>query len=121
MAEPYNPEWARTLIDKATQAALDAGCAAIQQHLGVKHGDFASLHFSGEDSYKPIADTLAGYLWAEQAEELAREAIETEGAVVAGRAIDVADLEGDHWKVEHISHVNSGNDDVFKFLCEVKS
>lgn len=53
------------LIETATQVALNAGCLSIQDAVGISHGDFAGIHFSGNENAKPIADALAKYLFAE--------------------------------------------------------
>lgn len=54
-----------TLIAEATQAALDAGCLAIQTALDIETGDLASLHFSGSERVRPVAQAMTDYLLSE--------------------------------------------------------
>ena len=49
-AKPVDQETARlSAIDRATHAAINAGCAIIQDALGETDGGFASCHFTGEN------------------------------------------------------------------------
>lgn len=52
-------------LDDATQAALNAGCLAVQSALGVMSGDVAGVHFSGPEQVRPIALAMAEYLQSE--------------------------------------------------------
>ena len=49
------------ILQKATTAALDAGCAEIQRALGVKNGDAAGVYFSGSGA-DAVRDALRGYM-----------------------------------------------------------
>lgn len=53
------------LVDTATQDALNAGCLAIQQALGIETGDVAGVHFSGPDEVRPVAQAMVDYLLTE--------------------------------------------------------
>lgn len=55
------------ILRRATDAALDEACRIIQDHLGVKHGDFASLYWAGqrEDAFREM---LRAYMDAERAD-----------------------------------------------------
>lgn len=48
-------------LREATEAAVNAGCKAIQDALGVTSGDVASRYFSSDASTKAVAQTLADY------------------------------------------------------------
>ncbi|MBC8738506.1 hypothetical protein F6X40_17165 [Paraburkholderia sp. UCT31] len=52
-------------LEDATEAALNAGCLRIQDALGVKHGDYAGIHFSGGVAKQQIRQTLGEYFKAE--------------------------------------------------------
>ena len=52
------------ILQKATTAALDAGCAEIQRALGVKNGDAAGVYFSGSGA-DAVRDALRGYMGLE--------------------------------------------------------
>jgi hypothetical protein len=56
------------LIAEATEAALDAACKVIQDHLKVTEGDFAGLFFSG-DAADPIKAVLRRYMADQRADE----------------------------------------------------
>lgn len=56
------------LIDSATQAALDAGCLALQVALCIPTGDVAGVHFSFSDQVRPVAQAMVNYLLAEYAD-----------------------------------------------------
>lgn len=56
------------LIDSATQAALNAGCLAIQVALCIPTGDVAGAHFSASEQVRPIAQAMVNYLLAEYAD-----------------------------------------------------
>lgn len=56
------------LIDSATQAALNAGCLAIQTALHIPTGDVAGAHFSSSDQVRPVAQAMVSYLLAEYAD-----------------------------------------------------
>lgn len=49
------------LVDTATQAALDAGCLAVQQALDIATGDVAGMHFSGPDQVGQVAWAMVHY------------------------------------------------------------
>lgn len=53
------------LVADATQAALDAGCQAVQKALGVTAGDWAGAHFSEAARTSPVAKAMAEYILAE--------------------------------------------------------
>lgn len=53
------------LVEGAVHAALDAGCAHLQEALEIPSGDLAGLHFSGVSSRHAIAQSLGGYLISE--------------------------------------------------------
>ena len=55
---------AQALIQQATHAALDAGCKVIQDRLGIKTGDLAGMHFSGE-THDATRELFSNYLLAE--------------------------------------------------------
>ena len=69
-AEAYglSPEQAGTLVSlnnqihEATQAAIDAGCLSIQEHLGIESGDQAGVIFSEDDIVNNIGLSMATYL-----------------------------------------------------------
>lgn len=50
------------LVDAATQDALNAGCAAVQEKLGIATGDVAGVYFSGPDEVRPVAKAIADYI-----------------------------------------------------------
>lgn len=60
--------WASTLnglnelLERSTEEALDAGCAAIQTHLGLSHGDFAGAFFSDNERKGVLQALMAAYL-----------------------------------------------------------
>jgi hypothetical protein len=62
-------------IDAAVDDALNAGCLRIQDHLGVKAGDFASMYFcTGGPQWHEVREAFVQYLHAERrAEAAARE------------------------------------------------
>lgn len=62
---PLTPAEETQLIERATNAALDAGCALIQSALGVTAGDLAGLHFSGSGA-DAVRRVLSEYLEAEK-------------------------------------------------------
>lgn len=53
------------LVEDATQAALNAGCMAIQTAMGVMSGDVAGVHFSGPEQTAPVALAMAEYMLSE--------------------------------------------------------
>jgi len=53
------------LVNTATQEALNAGCLAIQQALGIATGDVAGVYFSGSNEVRPVAQALVDYLMTE--------------------------------------------------------
>lgn len=60
-----------TALERSVQDALDAGCLAIQEALGVKDGGFAALFFSGSGK-DGVKNALTEYLVA-QADEVSSE------------------------------------------------
>ena len=56
----------KEIVDEATEAAINAGCLVIQNHMGVKSGDVAGVVFSGEHT-EEIFYIFLNYLYAEQA------------------------------------------------------
>jgi hypothetical protein len=53
------------LLDTATQAALNHGCLAIQEALGIESGDVAGVHFSGAAQVAPVAQAMMDYIGSE--------------------------------------------------------
>jgi len=53
------------LVEDATQAAINAGCRAVQEALGIATGDVAGAHFSGADTVRPFAQAMCEYLRTE--------------------------------------------------------
>lgn len=53
------------LVDTATQDALNAGCLAVQQALGIETGDVAGVHFSGPAEIRPVAQAMVDYIQTE--------------------------------------------------------
>lgn len=53
-----------TILEKATSAALNAGCAEIQRALNISSGDVAGVHFSGSGA-DAVRDALQGYMGLE--------------------------------------------------------
>lgn len=49
-------------LDDATQAALDAGCVAIQEALGIETGDVAGNYFSAIEQREALRAAFARYL-----------------------------------------------------------
>lgn len=66
MSKPNDP--VEQMLERATEAALDAMCVIIQDHLGVKTGDFASLFFSGGQHREWVRAAATAYYEAERAE-----------------------------------------------------
>jgi hypothetical protein len=62
------------LLDRAVDAALNAGCKVLQDALGVKTGDFAGVYWSGPigPGNATIREAFAAYLEAERAEAARR-------------------------------------------------
>ena len=54
-----------TLLEDATQAAINAGCLAIQEKLGITSGDTAGASFSGGEKAAAISKALGEYLLLE--------------------------------------------------------
>jgi hypothetical protein len=52
-------------LDDATEAALNAGCFAIQTAIGQDDGGIAGVHFSGDTATAPIRTALGEYLITE--------------------------------------------------------
>lgn len=50
------------LLEDATQAAINAGCLAIQEKLGIISGDTAGAAFSGGEKAAAISKALGEYL-----------------------------------------------------------
>lgn len=61
-----------TLLKDAVQIALDAGCAHIQQHLGIKTGDTAGAFFSSGTALNAVTQALGDYLVLEIREKIQR-------------------------------------------------
>jgi hypothetical protein len=60
------------LLDKAVEAAINAGCKVIQDALGVKSGDFAGHYYSSVlGCANAIRDEFTAYLGAERAQAAA--------------------------------------------------
>lgn len=57
------------LIEEATEAALNAGCLAVQEAVGVDSGDLAGVFFSGSADKEAIAHKFAEYILAELTEK----------------------------------------------------
>lgn len=53
------------LLDSAVEDAINAGCLAIQQRLGVDSGDLAGVIFSGEDAKNDFRRVFGQYILAE--------------------------------------------------------
>ena len=55
------------ILTRATDAALNEACRMIQEHLGIKYGDFASVYWTGtnESSFRAM---LRAYMDAERAD-----------------------------------------------------
>jgi hypothetical protein len=66
-------------VKSAAEAALDAMCAPLQEHLGVATGDFAGLYFSGTQNTKEVLRTAMAYAVA-QIEYAKTELVDSEEA-----------------------------------------
>lgn len=55
------------LLVQATRAALDAGCAVIQQELGLSLGPIPELQFGQDARTRPVVQTLADFVLREVA------------------------------------------------------
>ncbi|MFY2658194.1 hypothetical protein ACOTC5_29795 [Achromobacter xylosoxidans] len=53
------------LLESAVEVAVNAGCLAIQQRLGVDSGDLAGVIFSGDDAKNDFRRAFGQYLLAE--------------------------------------------------------
>lgn len=53
------------LLVKATRAALDAGCAVIQNELGLAMGPIPDLQLGQDAATRPVVQTLADYVLRE--------------------------------------------------------
>lgn len=60
-SDRFNLALINAALEEATEDALNAGCLALQNAMGVKEGDVASIHFSGTDSVSPIQGALTSY------------------------------------------------------------
>jgi hypothetical protein len=50
------------LLDTATQAALNAGCKAVQDEMGITSGDAAGVFFSGDENVRAFSKGMADYI-----------------------------------------------------------
>ncbi|WP_420213370.1 hypothetical protein ACN8ZM_39815 (plasmid) [Burkholderia aenigmatica] len=73
------------LADQAAEAALNAGCKAVQDTLGVTTGDVAARHFSDEVVHTSLAKALLEYAQAEQKALALNHAIEKQSSAPSPR------------------------------------
>lgn len=53
------------VLTSATEAALDAGCLAVQEALQIETGGVAEMHFSAVAQRAPVREALANYILSE--------------------------------------------------------
>ena len=53
------------LIEQAADAAINAGCLALQTELGISSGDVAGVHFSGSEARYGVACAMRDYIASE--------------------------------------------------------
>lgn len=74
-------ETVEQMLARARNAALDAGCAVIQEYLGVTSGDFAGMFFSDEDD--EVRAALHRYFVAQRDEPAMDRRFTVDGRLVA--------------------------------------
>ena len=52
-------------LENATEDAVNAGCLAVQQAIGVTRGDYAGVYFSGDVERKKVREVFAKYMHSE--------------------------------------------------------
>ena len=66
------------VFHQAIEDALDAGCLALQNSIGVQSGDFASMFFCGGRSKDAVLEAFADYYLAELSELIGSDHVETD-------------------------------------------